>query len=234
MDIMENQTPSVNVYVGVENAVGIECGKCGEINPEGAGVCEQCSTKLKEEKNPENEFAFGEEMPEKIPLEDSKYLNLLKDTLDQLEDEEITLEEYYANVSEVLTVAQMGKELFETDIIRKKVMELPDDQQALIIKTAELFDDYFNGCVRMLEYDGGEDEAPIIEGFEMIEDALTEMDQIQDEAMELASKLEQEYQEEVAEEKKSGKKSKKKSGKSKKKRASEKPAEINIEDTWSG
>lgn len=196
----------VNVFEGLQKALRTQCPECGESNDGDALVCVNCGASLKEsEESSGLDFVHLEGMPssssyeedirlgkKKIPLEESKNLLLLIESVEKLESGEIDLVQYRENVSVVNKVAWAGMELFKTDLFKKKIEELPEEQKQIALATGKLFEKYFQGCQLMLSYEGGEDGSMVLKGFRMAEEALTEMDKIQDKAMAISSEIQRE------------------------------------------
>ncbi len=119
----------------------------------------------------------------KVPLEQAANLIALKNALNKIKENEITLEEYQTAVAEVYTVAALGVELFKRDLVASTIKELPPEQQKLANETAQLFADYAKGCEMMLEFDGVEKLEQAEEGLKKVEETLRRMDEIQDQAL---------------------------------------------------
>jgi uncharacterized protein YbcV (DUF1398 family) len=200
----DQKSADLNVLEKIKNALGTECPQCNEINPITLSHCDKCGTVLPfpgeeistisyvDSERPtfasDDEFDFDSKT--KIPIEKAKNLILLRQSLEGLENGEITLEEYRQNVNKVKVLASAGVELFSTDVIKEKVASLPDDQKELAERTRLAFNDYLAGCQRMLEYQGGEDITAAQEGYETVEQAIEIMDEIQDRAMEIIAVIE--------------------------------------------
>jgi hypothetical protein len=99
-------------------------------------------------------------------------------------------------VSKVLNIVQIAVNLYNTDVVKKKVESLPDVEKELAMETEKYLMEYLRGCKRMLQYDGGEEGAPAIEGLETVENALIGLDQIQDKAIEIYDKKRKEKEKE--------------------------------------
>lgn len=122
----------------------------------------------------------------KIPLEKAGNLIKLKEAVESIEKGKINIEQYKEDVAEVLNVAQAGVTVFGSEIVRNEIAGLPQEQATLAQKTAKLFQDCYDGCLKMLEYDGGRNLEKAYQGMKMVEDALIEMDRLQDRALDIA------------------------------------------------
>lgn len=195
----DNSSSDWNVLVGLQSVIGTECPQCGEINPSSAYECEQCGEPLPIEEEEEVEFSYvhqeGVEVETvsaekdplyKIPVDQAKNLQVLKEILEKAKNAEITLEEYREGITKVMNVAKMGVELFKSDVVRNKIASLPAEEQVLANSTANQFEKFYAGCKRMLEYDGGGDGTAAVEGYYMVEKAIKKMDEIQDKAIAIA------------------------------------------------
>jgi hypothetical protein len=204
----EHEDNGMEVLAGLRNALGTECPKCGEMNPINSKKCEGCGGELPQaeadeslsylhdegilrtesaqvEGVPAEGTAAQDEEVKKIPLEKAKNLILLKDAVAQAEAGTIPLQDYQAKVTKVMNIIQTGVNLSKTDVVQNKIASLPDEERILAEDTAAYLEDYLQGCKRMLEYKGGEDGAPAIEGLDMVEKALISLDKIQDRALEI-------------------------------------------------
>lgn len=194
----------LDILQGLRNVLGIECKVCGNVNPSIAKVCEECQSPLEAPKDDEESLSYvhrqgipGSLGQKKVALEEAKYLLLLKDTMKKITNREITLEEYQESVKTVQTVATVGMELFNTEVMRDKIAQLPEEQKNLAERTGALFRDYAQGCAMMVAYDGSGNFTQAQRGLDMVERALTEMDRIQDRALEIeAEEKEQKWAEE--------------------------------------
>lgn len=182
----------LDILKGLRSVLGIECKACGNINPSISRICEECKTPLEIDDDDDVSLSIihREGMPgsagqKKVPLEEAKYLLLLKDSVEKIKTGEMALEEYHGNVKTVLTVARVGAELFNTEVMQNKIEQLPEEQKQLALRTGALFNEYATGCSIMLQYDGSSNFTTAQRGLEMVEKALTEMDRIQDRALEI-------------------------------------------------
>ena len=197
----ENFNEEKTILEGLKFAIGVECDECGHINSGDASQCEECGYVFPEQPE-EKQFSYKQEDKttkdsdvddekayrsgmKAIPIEESKNLIMLQETIEGAEAGEITPQEYRQNVTKVLNVALTGVELFKTKVFTDNIDKLPPEQKTLATESARLFDLYAQGCRRMLDFDGSE-LTPAAEGFEMVENALTEMDRIQKQAIEFA------------------------------------------------
>lgn len=200
----EKDDMQLDILQGLRNILGIECKACGNINPSVATACEECQAPLEVRAEEEESVSFvhrqgipGSVGQKKVALEEAKYLILLRDTLERARNNEISLEEYQENVKTVHTVANVGMELFNTEVMRNKIAQLPEEQKELATKTGALFAEYFQGCSMMLQYEGSGNFSQAQKGFEIVERVLNEMDIIQDRALAIeASEKEQKWAEE--------------------------------------
>ncbi len=198
----ESNNEEKKILEGLKFAIGIQCEQCSHINSGDATCCEECGFEFPrqaEEKQfsyKQDDMAGGEIVAgdstqsarnglKAIPLEEARNLILLQETVEGAENGEIDPEEYRMNVSKVFNVAQIGVELFKTQVFNDTIAKLPDEQKSLAVESARLFDLYALGCQKMLEFDGG-DLQPAYQGLEMVEKALFEMDRIQKRAIEIA------------------------------------------------
>ena len=189
------------ILEGLKFAIGLECKECGHINSGDATQCEECGFVFPEQAE-DKHFSYKQEVVsgmamqdateedyknglKAIPLEESENLLLLQETVQRLSEGEITEAEYRQNITKVYNIANIGVELFKTKVFVDTIAKLPPDQKQLATESSKLFTLYAQGCKRMLEFDGSSPD-PALEGLEMAEQALTEMDRLQHQAIEIA------------------------------------------------
>jgi len=208
----EQQASEVAILEGLMNAIGVECPECGEINPTDAEECEFCAAELEglEEEGPSFSLMhrvgvgdIGAPIMEgldpamaKIPAGESKNLMILRQAIEKVRMNEISLDEYRRNVAVVLNVARNGVELFNSDILKKQMAQFDEGMQSVVWDAGVLYEDFFAGCERMMEYEGGANTGLATEGLEIVETALLNMDQLHDEVISIAKEIQEEDDEE--------------------------------------
>lgn len=187
----EDTSPEFAMLAGLKNAVGNKCPECGEENVGNAVKCEKCGAVLVDEEAEKPMISFVQEegikvsdMADaevaKIPLNKSQNLILLEGLLDKAQEGTLTMEEYQAGVNKVLNTAQEGLELYISDVVKEKIRKLDSNTQRIFEEAAKQFQYFYDGCRKMLQYDGRPDITVAVDGFEMIEDALINMDKLHD------------------------------------------------------
>ena len=201
----EEFSQEAQMLEGFMGAIGKECLECGEISPSDAEICEFCGMEFEmEEDDPTlsilQAVGVGDLMAaagvdpdmQKVPLAQAENLIMLKNTVEMVRMNQITLDEYRKNITKILNIARNGVELFSSDIVKKQVSQFDESFQSLIWDTAALYEDFMNGCLRMLEYQGGIDILPANEGLEIIETSLRNMDSLHDEVIDVSRDVEEE------------------------------------------
>ncbi len=197
----DNQDNALDVLAGLQNALGVECPECGEVNAGDAEDCEFCGYHLPVVEEEEAGFTYvqsegvlgeGSEMETinkaliATPVEKAKNLQLLKDMAHGFINGEIKREDYEAGVSKVLTIARAGAELFAIPVFKTKIASLPEEQREIAEHVGKQFEVYYAGCRKMMEPCTPGQSAPIKEGLKMVEEALQEMSSVQHRAIEIA------------------------------------------------
>ncbi|MCE1245256.1 MAG: hypothetical protein LWY06_01290 [Firmicutes bacterium] len=194
---MAQKNDELSILQNLSSALEHKCPKCGFNNEREAELCAGCGVTISSmERDPSISITQNEGVLEstlsKVSLEDADNLKLLKKTVDLAGEGEIGIDEYRANVSKILAVARAGVELVQSESFLKQFRELGTEYTELAGKTGKLYQDMLNGCRKMMEYDGGEDGTPALEGLEMVEESLARMDELQDELAVLFNKLDDE------------------------------------------
>ncbi|MCE1249020.1 MAG: zinc ribbon domain-containing protein [Firmicutes bacterium] len=196
----ENHENAFDVLAGLQNALGVECPDCGEVNAGDAEVCEFCGHQLPVREEEEAGFTYvqsdgviggeeGEQVNKALiatPLEKAKNLELLRDMAKGFVSGEVKREEYEANVSKVLTIAKAGAELFSIPVFKTKISNLPEEQREIAEHVGKQFELYYAGCRKMMEPCTPAQSSCIKEGLKMVEEALKEMSYVQPRAIEIA------------------------------------------------
>lgn len=198
----EQESGALEIFAGLKDALGVECSECGEVNPSDAEKCENCGAYLPMEEEEEAQLSFvhgqglsaaeseaeeveGVEKVEKVPLEQSANLVMLRETVQGVEEGTITVEQYVENVTKVKNLAETTLTLSNTDIVQNKIAELPPEQKTVAEKTIEYTRNLYQGAQKMLEFDGS-DLHPAVDGLAIIERAMYDLDHVQDKAIEMA------------------------------------------------
>ena len=206
----EEVSQEAQMLQGLMGAIGKECPQCGETNPSDANVCEYCGIEFEVEEEDEATLSIlqavgvggmisDEEVdPElkKVPVGQSQNLILLRKTVEMIRTNQITHDEYKKNVSKVLSIARNGVELFKADVVKKKVAQLNENIQSLVWDTAALYEDFMHGCQKMMEYQGGTDIRPAVEGLEYIETTMQNMDSLHDEIIDTSKEIKKDKEKE--------------------------------------
>ncbi|MCD4784169.1 MAG: hypothetical protein K8T10_10150 [Candidatus Eremiobacteraeota bacterium] len=203
----EQCPPELTALQGLMNAIGKKCPECSEVNPSGVLECEFCGAALEEEREEEPSISLLQEVGvgsgaeevesgfEKVPLEESENLLLLQDTVDALKTGEVTYQDYKKYVSMVLNTAKNGVEIFQTDMVKKQLSTMSDEIRVIAEDTALYYREFYDGCLRMMEYNGDNDISPATEGLGMVETALRNMDGLHDRIITKARKIDEEEKE---------------------------------------
>jgi hypothetical protein len=169
-------------------------------------VCENCGVPLPDGEEEERPLSFvqgleitpsslGEKF-DKIPLEESRHLKLLKETVKGVQEGELTLEDYRKNVKRVADIARELSEVYDEKVLAIHLEKVPEEARNLVLETGALHQELYRACTLMLQYDGGENLSTPLEGLKAVEEAFLKMDSLQDRLVEKAGAI----QEEIAQE----------------------------------
>lgn len=167
------------------------CDNCGHSNDLGSEVCEECGTPLptEDEDGEPLTMVIGEvptiEKAKKVLLKDAVHLNNLRKACLGVEAETMPVEEYKQIVKKIHTLTKIGVDLFNSDVVKKKLEDLSEEDVQLVKDTEAEIVKYHEGVSRMMEYLTTGDKKIAREGFDKVEAALTKLDTIQDRAIDM-------------------------------------------------
>ena len=171
-------------------AVSRDCTECGLENPSQAVECERCGHELPPlEEERRVSFREGAMVYAKTALEDSWNLKVLRLSVETLADGRIDLEEYQRHVTHVLTGARDFLAKLETQAA--SLDGLDEDSHSILARTIVHYQAFVEGCGRMLEASLA-DQEPARAGLELVRQALTALDRLEDEATDRLRDLEEE------------------------------------------
>ena len=169
------------------------CKQCGSTNPLGSRECEECGAALPvDDDDVSVEVREGPapgriEKAGKIALEDSKNLNALRRASEGILSGSMDREQYQQIVSKVLYVSQTGVMVFETDLFKSRIAELPSEEGELAQKQYQGFKKFNEGVTMMSKYLETGNADLVKKGFQMAEAAMIELDRIQDRQLEIVN-----------------------------------------------
>jgi len=172
------------------------CDNCGHENERGAVDCAECHTPLPEGDEDEEaintfigEGPLSSQQFRKVPIRDAKNLINLRKACEGVESGAMSADEYRQIVKKLNNMTQMGVNLFKSDVVKKKTEALPENEIALVHETQTEIFRYHEGVSRMMKYLETGNVSDAREGFNIAEEALRNMDRIQDKAIEIAAAL---------------------------------------------
>jgi len=172
------------------------CDNCGHENERGTVECEECHTHLPEgDEDAEAINTFVGEGPlsaqqfRKVPIKDAKNLINLRKACEGVESGAMSADEYRQIVKKLHNMTQMGVNLFKSDVVKKKAEALPENEIALVNDTQAEIIRYHEGVSLMMKYLETGNVSDAREGFNIAEEALKNMDRIQDRAIDIAAAL---------------------------------------------
>lgn len=124
---------------------------------------------------------------DKIPLEKAVNLIALREACQGIQSGAMTKEVYRESVTKILNMSLMGVRLFECDVVRRKAESLPANEQELVLQTYEGFKKFHRGVQKMAGFLDTGDVANVQDGFTDAENAMLELDALQDKALEIAA-----------------------------------------------
>ena len=185
----------LDFLAGLRNALGKECPECGEMNPSSVDYCEVCGAVMPLDEEEESfsivhaeGVAGGAEeiIPPKelifIELNRQSNLEFLQDTINLARGGNMTFVEYQDRIKKVLNVAKAGYDKFSKPSRLKEAEALPEVTRNIYMRMMTYFEEYIKGCQRMLDYDGGGDGTPAMEGILTAERALNNLEKMQKKA----------------------------------------------------
>jgi len=174
----------------------VVCDNCGHENERSNDECEECHTRLPEgDEDEEAVNTFIGEGPlaaqqfKKVPIKDAKNLINLRKACEGVETGAMSADEYRQIVKKLYNMTQMGVNLFKSDVVKKKTEALPENEIALVNDTQAEIIRYHEGVSRMMKYLETGNVGDAREGFNIAEEALKNMDRIQDRAIDIAAAL---------------------------------------------
>jgi len=195
------EAQGLDIFASLRSAMGKECPECGELNPGNATICEVCQAQLPVQEDEEESLSIVHDdglltagpsedsllfEMSKIPMENSRSMSFLNKTIERVRNATITFEEYQKNLMEILSDAQKGMDIY------KDWYSLPNitkEQKKTFSGMSSLFREFHNGCKKMLEYDGGTDGTSMVQGFELINWAILEIEKKHDKTMKMAEEI---------------------------------------------
>ncbi len=201
----------INVFETLAQANTTECPECRAEISRHEEVCEHCGLYLEPEaEEPEPHLNVYNDAPKprpvveingrmvelsidhsdipptdhKIPLEESKNLIKVRQAYEGALNGTMEMPEYAQRVNAVAEVAFLACQMLKLPAVRRQIeaTALEGDEE-LIAACEEATADWLEGMKRMRRYIGSGDLNDVIEGFELVEEAMIFMDTIQDRAL---------------------------------------------------
>lgn len=137
----------------------------------------------------------GENPLVKVPLEKARNLVKIRRLATQLEEGAISKDEFLNGIRPMHRSLENGLKLVKSKAVQKQLAELDQVEREIFDETQAAIRLLMSGIGRMLQYKETESLDDVAAGLQTVEQAMQELDEIQDEAIELAQE-EPEYEEE--------------------------------------
>ncbi|MDQ7821187.1 MAG: hypothetical protein RDV48_00195 [Candidatus Eremiobacteraeota bacterium] len=176
----------------IKNIREITCKACGHKNPQDHTMCEECGKKLPLDDDALAINAVAGEVRTpgkmgKIPIEEAKTLNVLRDICEKIQSGTIPLEEFKKTHAKIQNIASIGVALWDTEAGKHLVGKLEGEEKELADKQHQEFRNFNEGVARIGNYLKSNDLKDVAEGFKMAEKAMVTLDQIQDRQLEIVN-----------------------------------------------
>lgn len=136
----------------------------------------------------------------KVPLEKAGNLLKLRRLCGEVETGALSKEDFLNGIRPMYRSLDNGLQLVGSEAAQKQLLELDEAERAVFDATHRTIGFMWEGLGLMLRYKDSDDLDDVRQGMQMIEDGFTELDQIQDEAIDLArEQAEQEEEDEYEE-----------------------------------
>jgi hypothetical protein len=190
---MSEQSPfDFNILSGLRNAIGKECPECGEISPSTATNCEHCGCYMPADEDDEPSLSFmhaegvsGHDVSDpgsgvlfKHLHEIEKNMDILNETIDLAKEAAISYSEYYDNILKVFNIASSALDHAKSESVKNYISMLDEDEQRLANQAVSAYEVYYQGCKRMLEYDGGGDGVAVVDGFLKVKKSIKTLNEV--------------------------------------------------------
>lgn len=131
---------------------------------------------------------------EKIPLEQSPNLIMMREAAAAIRRDEISPEEYLEKVNQMASLADNGIKLFSAEAVRHEVEKLPPEHAALVDELEEQVHTLKKGTDLMARYVESGNIEDLDNGLALVEKCISEADKVQDRALEMAREEAQQEQ----------------------------------------
>jgi hypothetical protein len=162
-----------------------ECVACGHANPENIRLCEKCGKKLPLDDDELATNAVSGEIRRpgkstKIPLEDAKTLNVLRDICERIQSGSISRDEFTRTHQKIQHISSTGLALWDTEAGKHLLGKLTGEELELAHRQHQEFRNFNEGVERIGSFLRTENMKDVVEGFRKAEKAMIELDRIQD------------------------------------------------------
>ncbi|MFA5506038.1 MAG: hypothetical protein WC314_21295 [Vulcanimicrobiota bacterium] len=120
----------------------------------------------------------------KVPLEQASNLILIRRAVADLKSGAITRERYVAIIRPFVQPLQNGLQLMETDVVKNKISEIPEEQRVIFQWMHERLAQLSEGMNLLFSYRDSGQMSDVDRGLQIVEEAMKALDQIQDAAIE--------------------------------------------------
>ena len=140
----------------------------------------------------------GEDALVKVPLEQAKNLIKLRRLTQELEEGSRSKDDFLNGIRPMHRSLENGIKLVTTPAVQRQLADLDEVEREIFDDTHAAIKVLMSGIARMLSYKETENLDDVRAGLQIVEESMQELDEIQDEAIELAAEEydEEEYEEE--------------------------------------
>lgn len=134
--------------------------------------------------------AFGDTVEEspltKVPLERAKNLMKVRNAVENLLTGRIEKMKFLDTIRPMERALENGLKVVTSGPVQKRIAELPEEERFLYEDAHEMIIALQAGLKRMLLYRDSDDLSDVKEGLVLVEEAFLNLDEIQDDAIEIA------------------------------------------------
>lgn len=174
----------------LRTALGVICLGCGAVNLSGEKICTKCDAVL-----PSRDRAVFYPMLDStpgapsfksildflknVPLEESDNLARLAYSVGAVEAKKIPFRVYFSNVTNIYKIVLDVLYFLNRKRVWDTVAKINDYYRRQMIRLVVLFLRFHDGCLKMMEYDGGKDVSPARKGLAMVMEAVAEINRVE-------------------------------------------------------
>ena len=138
------------------------------------------------------ERAEGGAEPErfsKVPLEQAANLIAVRHLAAGVKDGSVTVDVYRSRLKLMVRSLEEGMKVVKSETVVNHIAALPEEQKVFFVQTSKLIEALVTGGHRMLRYSETKEMADVDEGLAIIENAFTELDELQTKAIDMGREM---------------------------------------------